>query len=112
MAEILTGIRVDGPKLSLIAIGSAKNTRWPKPPNSAQFARAPVTYYSSKKGWMTAQLFEKLLADLEMQCVRAVKKTLKLLDNCPAHSSFQRQYNGEITFFRVLRLLKNTTSKP
>ena len=48
---------------------------------------------------------------LERQCPRARKKTLMLLDNCPAHSSFRWQCSGKKTFLRVLILLKNTTSK-
>ena len=108
---ILTGICGDGRKLPLIAIGSAKKPRWPKPPNSLQPSCAPITYYSSKKGWMTTKIMKQILSDLEMKCTKTKKKTLVLLDNCPAHGGFESLYTGVNTFIRILMLPKNTTSK-
>ena len=102
---LLVGCAPDGTKQELICIGAAANLRWPVLLGNRGQAKASVTYFSSKKGWMTRDIFCKIMHQIEN------RKQFILLDNCSAHTSFENTYDGEKTFTKVLFLPKNCTSK-
>lgn len=46
----------------------------------------PIEYRSNKKAWMTSEIFEKWLIDLDQDLRKKRKKILLFLDNCSAHT--------------------------
>ena len=108
---LLVGCAADGKKEALIVVGTAANPRWPLLLGQRTRTKAPLTYYSSKKGWMNQHIFGQILADLEMRFKKQKRNCLVLLDNCSSHKGFCDMYDGTKTNMRIIMLPKNTTSK-
>ncbi|XP_066261743.1 tigger transposable element-derived protein 4-like [Euwallacea similis] len=67
----------------------------------------PLTYKSNKKAWMTADLFESWLLELEKYFLRQNRKVLLIIDNCPAHP----QLNHKLRVIKLTFFPPNMTSK-
>ena len=64
-----------------------------------------VDYEANKKAWMRSDLFEQYLHKLDRKMKSDTRKTVMLLDNCPAHPHVTLE-NVELAF-----LPPNTTSR-
>lgn len=59
-----------------------------------------VTYKSNKKAWMTADLFETWLLELDKYFLRHNRKVLLIIDNCPAHPQLSHKLKAiKLEFF-------------
>ena len=76
-----------------------KGIRDPKKP-------AAIPYYSSPKAWMTTNIIESVLTDLNRQMVRQGRKILLLLDNVSSHDPSLKEKFSNI---RVVFLPTNTS---
>lgn len=63
-----------------------------------------IQYKSSKRAWMTAEIFNEWLSDFEEKLRIKRKRILLLMDNCPAHT-----IKIKLTFIEILFLPKNST---
>ena len=107
---LLVAVSMAGKKLPLLCIGTAKTPRWPTV--LGRGSQNPIPYASSKKGWMTSEIFDQWVEKLNRDAKMKKKRCLLLVDNCPAHISTAEKYAEDVPFgIRVLLLPKNTTSK-
>ena len=106
--SLLIGCGADDAKFPLYAIGGAANPRWPRP---AEQNRRAERYFSSRKGWMTTDIFITFLRDLESRCAKSKKKKLLLKDNCSSHKGLENTYDGNETWMKILYFPKRTTNK-
>ena len=97
---------MDGEKMPLLCIGTAAKSRWPMV--QGRRATAPLDYASSKKGWMTAQLFSTVLKKFNSNL--KTRKVLIFIDNCPSHNGFLDIYDGIKSSLEIRMLPKRTTS--
>lgn len=67
----------------------------------------PITYRANSKAWMTSQLFQEWLSDLDKEMQSQKRKILLLVDNCSAHQLAPEPLKN----VRVEFLPPNTTSK-
>ena len=91
-----------GEKLPPLIIGKSANPRCFRGVNRAALG---AQYYSNKKAWMTSELFEDWLTNLDNRFKAQKRKVLLFIDNCPAHPDVQRD-NVKVVF-----LPPNTTSR-
>lgn len=60
----------------------------------------PVTYKNNKKAWMTSELFEWWLMELDKYFLRQNRQVLFIIDNCPAHPQIKHKLKSiRLTFF-------------
>ena len=100
---VLLACSAEGEKLRPFVIGHSANPRCFK--GLASLACLPVTYFSNKKAWMTAELFQQWLDKLNSKMKCEGRSILLLVDNCSAHPDIQFS-NVKLVF-----LPPNTTSK-
>lgn len=82
-------------KLPLLVIGKSKNPRCFKGTKSLG-----VNYTNNKRAWMTSEIFEKWLLDLNRKFAMQKRKVLLFIDNCPAHpKNIQNLTNIELVYF-------------
>lgn len=74
-----------GEKLKPLVIGNAERPRVFKA-NGVDPKNLPVTWRSNKKAWMTGNLFEEWLTDLNQQMEKSKRKILLLVDNATSHN--------------------------
>nr|XP_042912886.1 tigger transposable element-derived protein 4-like [Parasteatoda tepidariorum] len=67
-------------KLPLLMIGKSRNPRCFKNVKSK-----PIEYHSNTKAWMTANIFETWLLDLNRTYQRKNRKIILFINNCTAH---------------------------
>lgn len=58
----------------------------------------PVQYTSNKKAWMTGEIFQNWLIDLDKQFQKKKRKILLFIDNCTAHQ-VPNLKNVKVIFF-------------
>lgn len=99
---VLLTANMDGSqKLTPLVIGKAANPRCFKGIKSF-----PTSYKSNKKAWMTTELFNNWLLNLERDMKRQKRKIILFLDNCTVHNNAPNLENVTLQFFPP-----NTTSK-
>lgn len=92
---VLIGANMDGTeKLPLLVIGKSTHPRCFKNVNSL-----PVQYEANKKAWMTSDIFESWLLNLNKKFHRAKRTILLFIDNCTAHNSVPSMTNVKVVFF-------------
>ncbi|XP_055522856.1 jerky protein homolog-like [Wyeomyia smithii] len=105
---------VDGSnKLKLMFIGTAA-----KPRSFPDKDKLPLSYYSSKKAWMTRDLFKSWFYNEFVPAVREFSnksnlepKALLLLDNCTAHYDGGDDLVSDDGLIKVIYLPPNVTSE-
>ncbi|XP_042908264.1 tigger transposable element-derived protein 4-like [Parasteatoda tepidariorum] len=96
---LLVGANMDGTE-KLLMIGKSRNPRCFKNVKSKH-----IEYHSNTKAWMTANIFEDWLLDLNRTYQRKNRKIILFIDNCTAHKSIPTMENITVDFF-----LPNMTS--
>lgn len=61
----------------------------------------PVQYKSNRKAWMTAELFNEWLNNIDTEMIKRKKKILMLLHNCSAHKLKTTLQNVELMHFSL-----------
>lgn len=87
-------------RLPLLVIGKARNPRCFK--NIHHF---PVQYHANRKAWMTSDIFQAWLRQLDRRFSANKRKVLLLVDNCSAHTRVTGLECIELVF-----LPENTTA--
>ncbi|GFX45142.1 tigger transposable element-derived protein 6 [Trichonephila clavipes] len=88
-------------KITSLIIGKSANPRCFKGINSF-----PTKYRSNKKAWMTTELFNEWLVQLNSDMKREKRHILLFLDNCTVHNNAPPLSNVKLQFFPP-----NSTSK-
>lgn len=92
---VLLGANMDGTeKLPALVIGKSANPRCFKNVKSL-----PVEYLSNSKAWMTGDIFEKWLLNLDKRMLRQKRKILLFVDNCTAHARIPKLKSVKVIFF-------------
>lgn len=81
-------------KLKPWVIGKSLNPRCFKNVKSL-----PCEYRANKRAWMTHNIFEEWLLDIEKKMKLEKRKILLLVDNCAAHIAIPRMDNVRVEFF-------------
>lgn len=82
-------------KLKVVVIGKSA-----KPRCFRGVKCLPVTYKNNKKAWMTGDLFEMWLLELDKYFLRQNRKVLLTIDNCPAHPQIGHKLKAiNLSFF-------------
>ncbi|XP_054708071.1 tigger transposable element-derived protein 4-like [Uloborus diversus] len=90
-------------KLKLLVIGKSKNPRCFKGIKPLE-----VNYQNSRKAWMTGEIFEKWLLDLDKKFGKEKRKIALFVDNCPSHPP---EVKSKVKNIKLIFLPPNTTSK-
>lgn len=91
---LLIGANMDGSeKLPLFMIGKSANPRCFK-----NIKNKPVKYTSNNKAWMTSDIFEKWLLDLDKKMYKENRTIVLFIDNCTAHKSIPLMSNIKVIF--------------
>lgn len=90
-------------KLKPLVIGKSKRPRCFKGVKSLE-----TDYDSNKKAWMTGDIFEKWLLNLDNQMRKEKRKILLFLDNCTAHP---QRVAERLKFVNLIYFPPNMTSK-
>ena len=77
---VLVAASMAGEKLPVLVIG-----RSAKPRCFQGWKHLPTLYTSQRKAWMTSELFDKLIRDLDKKMAANKRRIALILDNCPAH---------------------------
>ena len=78
---VLVGANMVGSeKFPLLVIGKYQNPRCFK-----NIRSLPVCYTSNKRAWMTSDIFEEYMRNLDKKFANEDRKVLMFIDNCPAH---------------------------
>jgi transposase-like protein len=96
----LCTVSATGEKLPLLIIGRSK-----KPREFTLNIRNGIHYYYNKKAWMTIEIFNDYLENLNNLMRIRGKKILLVMDNAPVHAS------NEYSHIKIVKLPPNTTSK-
>lgn len=99
----LTGMAVGnakGERLPMFAIGKAKNPRCFKGVKSI-----PCRYRAQAKSWMSSELFEEWIKELDRSFGVQKRKIALIVDNCPAHPTVTG-----LEWIELIFLPPNTTS--
>lgn len=88
-------------KLKPLMIGKSK-----KPRCFSGIKSFPLDYEANRKAWMTSDLFENWLKNLNKKMKNDKRKIVLFIDNCTGHSRIPKMENVKVEF-----LLPNTTSK-
>lgn len=67
-------------KLKLMVIGKSKSPRCFK-----NIRSLPIIYRSNRRAWMTGEIFERYMLELDEKFTVENRKVLFFVDNCPAH---------------------------
>ena len=89
-------------KLPLLVIG-----KFAKPRCFKNVSRLPVQYEANRKAWMISDLFSSWLMNLDKKFVRAGRKIVLVIDNCPAHPNIE----ASLKAIKLVFLPPNTTAK-
>ena len=65
-------------------------------------------YFANKKAWMTSEIFEEILAQLNRRMKRQNRNIILFLDNAPCHPPLP---SGHFSNIKLAFLPKNTTSR-
>ena len=76
-----------------------------KPRCFKEIKKKPCRYRAQKKSWMTSDLFEEWVHELECKFQYEDRKIALIVDNCPAHSD-----NNDLKAIELVFLPPNTTS--
>ena len=79
----LTGMaagNAKGKSLPMFVIGKSKNPRCFK-----RVKRVPCRYRAQQKSWMSSELFEEWVKELDQNFGSKKRKIALIIDNCPAH---------------------------
>ena len=99
----LTGMaagNAKGERLPMFAIGNAKNPRCFKGVKSI-----PCRYRAQAKSWMSSELFEEWIKELDRSFGVQKRKIALIVDNCPAHPTVTG-----LEWIELIFLPPNTTS--
>ena len=99
----LTGMaagNAKGERLPMLVIGKSKNPRCFK-----GVKRVPCRYRAQQKSWMSSELFEEWVRELDRNFVSKKRKMALIIDNCSAHPDVPALEWVELIF-----LPPNTTS--
>lgn len=97
---VLLCVNMDGShRLKPFVIGRSKK------PVCFRNQHIPVRYRSNKKAWMTRDLFEEWLLEMDSVIESQGRKVVLLLDNCSAHS-----VSPKLTSIELMFLPPNTTA--
>ena len=99
----LTGLaagNAHGERLAMFVIGKANKPRCFK-----GVRNLPWRYRAQRKSWMTAELFEEWVRELDRKFSAAKRKIALIIDNCTAHPHVEQLPSIELIF-----LPPNTTS--
>ena len=99
----LTGLAAGnayGERLPMFVIGKANKPRCFK-----GVRNLPCRYRAQRKSWMTAELFEEWVRELDRKFSAAKRKIALIIDNCTAHPHVEQLASIELIF-----LPPNTTS--
>lgn len=88
-------------KLKPLVIG-----KFAKPRCFKSVKSLPVIYRANKKAWITSDIYEQWLRDLNKSMMKQKRKIVLFVDNCPAHPQIDRLSNVKVVF-----LPPNTTSQ-
>ncbi|KAL0277077.1 UNVERIFIED_CONTAM: hypothetical protein PYX00_004484 [Menopon gallinae] len=92
---VLLGASMDGSeKLPAIVIG-----KYSKPRCFSRVNSLPVEYFHSKNSWVTCDVFERLLINLDEHFSRQKREILLFVDNCTAHNRVPRLESIKVVFF-------------
>lgn len=94
---LMVGANMDGSeKLKLLLIGKSKNPRCLKGVKSLE-----LDYANNKKAWMTSEIFERWIKELDTKMKSQKRKIVMFIDNCPAHpvTVSKKLRNIELIFF-------------
>ena len=102
-----------GWRLIGLAAGNACGNRLPmfvirkvhKPRCFKSVRNLPCRYRAQRKSWMTAELFEKWVRQMDRKFSAANRKIALIIDNCTAHPHLEQLNSIELIF-----LPQNTTS--
>ena len=100
----LTGLaagNAHGERLAMFVIGKANKPRCFK-----GVRNLPWRYRAQRKSWMTAELFEEWVRELDRKFSAAKRKIALIIDNCTAHPHVEQLPSIELIF-----LPPNTTSR-
>ena len=98
---VLVAANVDrSDKQPPLVIGKSKNPR-----SFKHVKTLPICYKSNKKAWMTSQLFEEWLKNLDKQFSAPKREIAMVVDNCPAHPKID-----DLKAIELIFLPPNTTS--
>ena len=99
----LTGMaagNVKGERLPMFVIGKAKTPRCFKGVKSI-----PCRYRAQPKSWMSSELFEEWIKEIDRKFSVQKRKVALIIDNCPAHPNVQN-----LNWVELIFLPPNTTS--
>ena len=65
-------------------------------------------YFANKKAWMTSEIFEEIVCELNRRMKRQKRKIILFVDNAPCHPPFPADHFSNI---KLAFLPKNTTSR-
>ncbi|KAK3088454.1 hypothetical protein FSP39_019393 [Pinctada imbricata] len=91
-----------GEKLKPLVIGKAARPRCFKNVNTSNL---PVTWEHNRKSWMTSDIFQKWICDVNDQMRRKKRKIIMFLDNATSHRDLK------LSHVKLEFLPSNTTSK-
>lgn len=77
---VLVAASMTGEKLPLLVIG-----RSAKPRCFRGWKNLPTAYTGQRKAWMTSEIFENWIRDLDKQMTAKGRKIALVVDNCPGH---------------------------
>ena len=101
---ILIGSNMSGDeKLPILVIGKFAKLRCFK---NVKSLPDNLIYRHSKRAWMTTNLFQEYVYNLDIKFSQQIRKVAIMIDNCPAHPVLTNLKSIE-----MIRLPKNTTSK-
>ena len=101
---ILIGSNMSGDeKLPILVIGKFAKLRCFK---NVKSLPDNLIYRHSKRAWMTTNLFQEYVYNLDIKFSQQIRKVAIMIDDCPAHPVLTNLKSIE-----MIRLPKNTTSK-
>ena len=101
---VLIGSNMSGnEKLPILVIGKFAKPRCFK---NVRSLPDNIIYRHSKRAWMTTNLFQEYIYNLDVKFSQQKRKVAIIIDNCPAHPVLTNLKSIE-----MIRLPKNTTSK-
>lgn len=90
-------------KIKLLVIGKSKNPRCFKGVKSLE-----TGYDFNKKSWMTGEIYEKWLVQLDKDFLRQKRQVVLFVDNCPAHP---RNVQQKLKAIKLVYFPPNMTSR-
>ncbi|XP_012938262.1 tigger transposable element-derived protein 4 [Aplysia californica] len=98
---VLVAVNMDGSdKLPLLVIGKSQKPRCFK-----HCSHFPLKYLANSKSWMTGEIFESWVRQLDNRFGRENRKVALFMDDCPAHPDIDN-----LSAITLVRLPPNTTA--